>query len=232
MEFRGKEKKRVWIDSQTEEEILKEIIPESKWAKIDMEDKGEYYVVGLMYENGIGVEKDIEQAHISIAYPAPDLTEGSVEVLSVLNNILGGSMSSRLFQTVRENNGLCYSIYSYTSVLPQSGMLGIYVGLSNEMVENAQGLIEEEIDKISSQMVSEEEIKRALSQIKCSVIMSRESAASRMSANGKSMLLLGRVRTEEEILQKVMAVTQEDILNTAKKIFKSGSKALFILKAK
>lgn len=177
-------------------------------------------------------EKDIEQAHISIAYPAPDLTEGSVEVLSVLNNILGGSMSSRLFQTVRENNGLCYSIYSYTSVLPQSGMLGIYVGLSNEMVENAQGLIEEEIDKISSQMVSEEEIKRALSQIKCSVIMSRESAASRMSANGKSMLLLGRVRTEEEILQKVMAVTQEDILNTAKKIFKSGSKALFILKAK
>lgn len=176
--------------------------------------------------------KDIEQAHISIAYPAPDLTQNSVEVLSVLNNILGGSMSSRLFQTVREENGLCYSVYSYTSVLPQAGMMGIYVGLSNEMVENAQRLIEEEIEKISSQEVSGEELKRALSQIKCSVIMSRESAASRMSANGKSLLLLGRVRTEEEILQKVMDVTEKDILNTAKKIFNSGSKAVFILKAK
>lgn len=173
--------------------------------------------------------KDIEQTHISIAYPAPSLDNNSLGVISILNNILGGSMSSRLFQKVREEKGLCYSVYSYTSILPQAGMMGVYVGLASEMTENAMEIIEAETEKISSEEVSTDEIERARSQIKCSVIMSRESAASRMSANGKSQLLLDRVRTDEEILSAILSVTKEDILNLAKKIFKSGNKAVFIL---
>lgn len=138
-------------------------------------------------------------------------------------------MSSRLFQKVREEKGLCYSVYSYTSALPEAGMLGIYVGLAAEMKNEALKIIEDEIEKLSEELVSDEEIERARSQIKCSVIMSRESAASRMSANGKSLLLLGRVKTDEEIIEGIMSVTKEDLKETAGKIFKSGKKAVFIL---
>ena len=173
--------------------------------------------------------KDIEQTHISIAFPAPGLKSDSRGTISILNNILGGSMSSRLFQKVREEKGLCYSVYSYTSALPEAGMLGIYVGLAAEMKNEALKIIEDEIEKLSEELVSDEEIERARSQIKCSVIMSRESAASRMSANGKSMLLLGRVKTDEEIIEGIMSVTKEDLKETAGKIFKSGKKAVFIL---
>ena len=85
--------------------------------------------------------KDIEQAHISIAYPSFDSKDPRIYSAALLNNILGGSMSSRLFQSLRENHGLCYSIYSYTASFPCAGMLGIYAGLSPDTTEQAMQMI-------------------------------------------------------------------------------------------
>ena len=172
--------------------------------------------------------KDIEQTHISIAYPAFDLYDSALYSMSILNNILGGSMSSRLFQKLREDNGLCYSIYSYTASFPQAGMLGIYAGLADNVLHHALDMIDSEIKRISSEKVSDYELGKARSQLKCSIVMSRESAASRMAENGKSLLLMGKVRTDREILKAAMNVTPEDILKTAQRIFGS-SKAVFIL---
>lgn len=174
--------------------------------------------------------KDIEQSHISIAYDAYNLSSNSLYSMSMLNNILGGSMSSRLFQRIREENGLCYSIYSYTAAFPQAGMLGIYAGLADDVINDALEMTEEEISCICNERVSDYELGKAHSQLKCGIVMSRESCGSRMAENGKSFLLLGRVRTGEEILEAAMKVTRDDILKTANEIFQSGDKAVFILK--
>lgn len=176
--------------------------------------------------------KDVEQAHLSIAYRGLDLSSDKLYTMSVLNNILGGSMSSRLFQKVREENGLCYSIYSYTASFPQAGMMGIYAGLADNSLEKALDMIDGEIGRICSEKVSEYELKKALSQIKCGIVMSRESAASHMAENGKSLLLTGRVRTDDEILKAVLSVTEEDILNVANEILGVKERTIFILNNK
>ena len=174
--------------------------------------------------------KDIEQTHISIGYPAYDLSNKNLYSMSVLSNILGGSMSSRLFQKLREENGLCYSIYSYTASFPHAGMMGVYAGLSDEMLDSAMEMTEAEINRICDEKVSDYELSKAKAQLKCSVVMSRESSASRMSGNGKSLLLSGKVRTDRDILKAAEKVTADSILKTANEIFRSGQKTVFILK--
>lgn len=176
--------------------------------------------------------KDIEQTHLSIAYRGLDLSSDKLYTMSVLNNILGGSMSSRLFQKVREDNGLCYSIYSYTASFPQAGMAGIYAGLSDNALCSALDMIDGEIARICSEKVSDYELKKAKSQIKCGIVMSRESVASHMAENGKSLLLTDRVRTADEILKTVLSVTEEDILNVANEILGVKERAIFILNNK
>jgi len=175
--------------------------------------------------------KDIEQTHLSIAFPAYDLSTDKIYSMSILNNILGGSMSSRLFQKIREDNGLCYSIYSYTASFPQAGMLGIYAGLADESLSSALEMIDAEIKEICDKKVSDYELSKAKSQLKCAIVMSGESSGSRMSENGKSLLLLGRVRTSREILSAAKKVTAESIQSCARDIFASGEKAVFILKS-
>ena len=139
-------------------------------------------------------------------------------------------MSSRLFQKIREENGLCYSVYSYTATFPQAGMMGIYAGLADTMLDEAMELIEKETELITKEKVSDYELQKAKSQLRCSVIMSSESVGSRMAINGKSLLLLDRVRTDEEFLEAAEKVSPESILEAANDIFRSGNKAVFILK--
>ena len=189
-----------------------------------------HFLDEVIFHSGRWTEKkDIEQAHLAIAYPSFNMFSERLYSQSLMNNIFGGSMSSRLFQSVRENHGLCYSIYSYTASYPRAGMFGIYAGLSTDAVDKAYDMIEKEIQDICSKPVSDYEIEKARSQLKCSIIMSRESVSARMNENGKSMLLLGRVRTDDEILEKLSGVTPSDILEDANFIFNSGEQAVFIL---
>ncbi len=174
--------------------------------------------------------KDIEQAHLSIVYPSYSIEDDRVFSASLLSGILGGSMSSRLFQKLREENGLCYSIYSYTAFYPAAGLFGIYSGLSEDSVGDAMDMIENEIKRISSEKVSDYELAKAKSQLKCSIFMGEENPASIMSGNGKTLLLFGYVRSNEYILSQSEMVTSEKILEVANEIFQSGQKTVFILK--
>ena len=173
--------------------------------------------------------KDIEQAHLSIAYQSYDLSADKIYTQAVMNNILGGSMSSRLFQKLREDNGLCYSIYSYVASFPQAGMLGIYAGLADSAVDEALEMIDGEIKRICSEKVSQYELLKAQSQIKCSILMSGEGTGSRMADNGKTLLLQDKVRTGEDILKEILSVTKEDILSVANEILGQKERAIFVL---
>ena len=174
-------------------------------------------------------EKDIEQTHLSIAYPGFSVHDKRIYSKSLLNGILGANMSSRLFQKIREENGLCYSIYSYTASFAQTGMLGIYAGFAEENLDKIIEMTENEIKGICREKVSEEEFSKSLSQLKCGLIMGRESNSSRMSANGKSLLVSGHIITDDEILKDAYSLTPDDIRETANEIFESGKKAVFIL---
>ncbi len=185
------------------------------------------------FQSGVWLrKKDIEQTHLALAFPCPCLADDKSYEVSLLNNVFGGSMSSRLFQAVRERNGLCYTIYSYISSYQQAGILGIYVALANQNFELVQSIIDEEIERICTQKLGEREIEKARSQMLCSIIMGSESVSARMNDNGKSQLLLGRMRTEEEIIEKINAISAEKVLKTANAIFKNGKSGKFILESK
>ncbi len=186
--------------------------------------------IPVVFNSGIWRrKKKIEQTHLSIAYPCFTLMDDRIYEVSLLNNIFGGSMSSRLFQSVREKNGLCYSVYSYSTSFPKAGMFGIYTALASQNIERVNSLINEEIERICSDLVSPRELEKARSQTLCSIIMGGESISTKMNDNGKSQLLLGLVRNEKEVTDKINAVSANSIREAAQSIFNKEKCGKFIL---
>ena len=139
--------------------------------------------------------------------------------MQVLNAILGGGMSSRLFQRVREQNGLCYTVYSFCTAYIQTGVCGIYVGTSRETELKAIELILQVIREIVEQGITQEELERTVTQLKSSVLMSLESTSSRMSTIARNEMTYGRAISEDEISAGFDAVTCESVLDMARSIF-------------
>jgi predicted Zn-dependent peptidase len=135
--------------------------------------------------------------------------------LQLYSNILGGSMSSRLFQSVREQKGLAYSVYCTTSSFVDDGMFLIHAGVNTDKMSEAIVAIREELVKFANEGVSDEELLKAKEQYKGHYIFDRERTSSRMSSMGRNQLLLGRVLTDQEILGGVKAVTKSDIMRMA-----------------
>ncbi len=160
--------------------------------------------------------KAIEQNQISIGFPG--LPTGAEErfTMALLSSILGGNMSSRLFQTVREKNGLCYAIYTYTASFLDCGMFGISAAVGRETEQRALALIRDELERFRTDGVTQSELDRAREQVHASVLMAEESTASRMNKLGYSELYLGRVLPADEVLARYDAVTREDILGLAR----------------
>ncbi len=163
--------------------------------------------------------KDIEQSHICIGFKGLELDNKYTYPLLVLNNILGGSMSSRLFQSIREERGLAYSIYSYPSIYKNGGSLVIYAGTNPNQIEEVISLIYSEINDIIENSLSEEEVTKSKEQLKGNYILGLESTSGRMSSIGKSELLLNKIYTPKEILDKIDSVQLADINTVIKKIF-------------
>ncbi len=162
--------------------------------------------------------KDIEQSHICLGTKGLTLGDDRYHTMSLLNNIMGGSMSSRLFQNIREEKGMAYAVYSYTSSYTNDGFFGIYAGVSHNMVEPAVKAIMEELDLLRTRGITEAELSTAKEQLKGSYIFSLESVNGRMAAIGKSTLLLGKTLTAKEVIDKINAVSMDDIMEVAQKI--------------
>jgi len=164
-------------------------------------------------------EKDTEQTHICIGTPGiSQASNDEVYPLLILNNLLGGSMSSRLFQKIREEKGLAYSVYSYPSQYKQTGMFTIYAGMKPSQSLEVIQLIFNEIYDVRTNGVKQDELSQAREQLKGNFILGLESTSSRMSAIGKSLLLLNTINSPTQIIEKINSVTMNDLISVVEKV--------------
>ncbi|MBQ9016498.1 MAG: insulinase family protein [Firmicutes bacterium] len=167
--------------------------------------------------------KDIEQTHLCMAIPSVSLGDDRYYTFVLLSSIFGGSMSSRLFQNIREERGLAYSVASMNAFSSRSGFFTIYAGVAHEKLKETVEAIKYEIEKLCEDGVSEDELAMAKEQMKSSFIFGLENINSRMFNLGKNKLLLDRVFEADEVLQAYDAVTRQDILDAAQLIGQSTS---------
>ncbi len=162
--------------------------------------------------------KDIEQVHLCMGALGLPYNHKDNYVLHCMNSILGGGISSRLFQNIREDRGLVYSVYSYTSAFQDTGQFTIYGGLSQQNLEEFLKLVNQELTKMAENGVSESELTRAREQLKGNLFLGLESVSSRMSRLGKSEICLNKIYTPEEIAEKINKVNQDEIKRLATKM--------------
>lgn len=155
--------------------------------------------------------KDTEQAHLCLATRGFQLSDDRYYPLAIICNIFGGSMSSRLFQNIREEKGLAYSVYAMMSAFSDMGYFNIYAGVAHDKILPAIEGIKEELCKLKEYGISNEELETAKEQIKGSYIFSQENISGRMFSMGKNLMTLGRVYTIEEIIEEIDNVTLADI---------------------
>jgi len=155
------------------------------------------------------ISKDINQTHIALAIPGISLLSDDYYALAIVSEMLGGSMSSRLFQNIREQKGLAYTVYSVPVCYSKTGMFYIYAGVSLGKEALAVEAIAEELDALKKEGISKEDIENVKMRLKSGYIFSQESLSSRMNIMGKNRLLLGRNYTQEETLREIDAVSED-----------------------
>ncbi len=173
--------------------------------------------------------KDIEQVHMCLAFPGIRMGTDDSYVLSVFNTIFGGGMSSRLFQKIREEHGLSYSIYSYNSNYVDTGLFSVYAGLNPNQTQEVLQLILQEIKNLQHNKITEEQLTKTKEQIKSNMLLSLESSSSRMSSIGRSELLLNRILTTDQLAEKVDSVTIPRIYALVDSIFDLNKASLSIV---
>ncbi|MCW2601638.1 MAG: processing peptidase [Frankiales bacterium] len=156
-------------------------------------------------------DRPTEQAHLVVGMHGLARDDERRYALSVLNNALGGGMSSRLFQEIRERRGLAYSVYSYSSHHHDTGMFGVYAGCSPAKVDEVLRLCRDELGAAADKGVTDEEIARAKGQMRGSLALGLEDTGSQMSRIGKAELVHGEVQPVDEILARINAVTPDDV---------------------
>ena len=164
------------------------------------------------------VERSTEQAHIVLGMPALDRNDDDRYVLSVLNHVLGGGMSSRLFQEIREERGLAYSVYSYRAGYEGAGALAVYAGTAPRHVDEVLGLIRAEVDRMAKHGISPRDLDLAKGNLIGTMVLSLEDSGARMSRLGRSQLVHGRVLTFDELVGAIDAVTVDAVARVAERV--------------
>ncbi|MEW6725373.1 MAG: pitrilysin family protein [Bacillota bacterium] len=164
--------------------------------------------------------KDTEQVHLVLGTQGLPFGDERIYQIQVLNTVLGGGISSRLFQQIREDRGLVYNIYSYHSSYHDTGVFCIYCALSGHNVNTVLELVMAEIDKLRREPVDRDELKRAKDQIKGNFLLNLESVNTRLTRLGKSELYLGKIVPPDEVVRKVEAVTAEQVQDLARKLLR------------
>jgi len=163
------------------------------------------------------MERDLEQVHVCFAAVAPSAVDDRRHAAYILNTILGGGMSSRLFQEVREKRGLAYTVYSFISSFSDTGMFGVYAASDPERLEELMTVIGRETTGIVANL-TDEDIRTAKQQIRGNVILAMESSESRMNRLAKGEYYFGRYVPTEEIISAIERVTLDELKETARQI--------------
>ena len=175
------------------------------------------------------VDKSIEQVHVCLCNQGLSITHPERFTGSLMNTILGGNMSSRLFQEIREKRGLAYSVYSFSSLNTDTGLTGVYTGVAPDKVETAVELILNEWHRICDEKISADELSDAMEYTKGNILLSSESTENHMVRIAQNEIHFGRYVPIVETLDKINAVTCEGIQDLANKLFKSSRPSISTL---
>lgn len=179
-----------------------------------------HFVGGAHMEN-----RPLEQLHFTLGWPGVSYHDDRYYAHQLYSTILGGGMSSRLFQEVRESRGLAYSIYSFSSSHAETGLFGVYAGTSPEMVNELVSVIDDEMADVASGP-NEQEFQIASAQLKAGLMMALEATTSRMEQLGRQILIFDRIIPVEEMIGNVDAVTTDDVASVGQELIRSGKPSL------
>ncbi|GAA0783356.1 M16 family metallopeptidase [Hathewaya limosa] len=185
-------------------------------------NKKSFYSTPKMENKFLFRQKDIEQTYFSLGLQGLPIGHKDSYSLILLTNLFGGGASSNLFQKIREELGLCYTIYSYSSALVNTGIITIYAALNSEFIKEAYNEIEKEIFKFSKESLGEEKLRKAKEQLKGNYILGLESTSSRMFNNGKTVINLNKINKPDEILKKIDNINLRDIDRVLDETFRKG----------
>jgi predicted Zn-dependent peptidase len=174
-------------------------------------------------------KKSLEQVQLCLGVPSARMADESRYVTLVLNTVLGGGMSSRLFQTIREERGLAYSIYSDLNPYSDTGSLCVYAGTSADKAVQVVDLVMSEFSRLKNELLSPEELRRAKDQLKGNLLLSLESSMSRMSNLARQEMYFNYFFGQQEILDKVEEVTAEQVSTMANSLFQPDLVAVTLL---
>jgi len=173
--------------------------------------------------------KELEQVHLclgTLGYPYADARRHAYHVL---NTLLGGGMSSRLFQEIRENRGLAYSVYSFQSAYFDTGLLGVYVGTSPQAMLQVVELLTQILSDLKKNRIGADELQLAKEQLKGNLLLSTESTSNRMSKLAMNEVYFGKQLEMEEVIRNIDGVTEDDVLATSQSLFRPEVISLTIL---
>ncbi|MDD5711329.1 MAG: pitrilysin family protein [Smithellaceae bacterium] len=168
------------------------------------------------------LEKELGQVHMVIGTTAPSVSAPDRYTSFVLNTVLGGSTSSRLFQEIREQRGLAYAIHSYLSPYEDAGMMGIYFGAAEDKVQDVMGLIFAEMGNLCREPITGKELYTAKELLKGNFLLSLESTDNRMTRLAKNELCFGHPISVDEVISSIDRVTAEEVMNMAREMFNPG----------
>ncbi|GBD24925.1 putative zinc protease [bacterium HR30] len=175
------------------------------------------------------VEKPLEQVHLCLGTPGISQTAQERYAGYLLNTALGGGMSSRLFQEIRERRGRAYSVYSFLSSYSDAGYLGIYVGTSPEWVREVVDIILAELERLKHEGLKPEELRRVKNQLKGNLLLGMETSDNRMTRIAKNEIFFGRNVPPSELVASIEATTNDEIIALAERLFDPNAMAVALL---
>ncbi|MCW1248789.1 insulinase family protein [Acaricomes phytoseiuli] len=185
--------------------------------------------VEIMGETGVQViPRAVEQANIIMGCPALVATDERRFVMSVLNAALGGGMSSRLFQEIREKRGLAYATYSFSTSYADTGYFGMYAGCAPQKVAQVLGLMDAELARLAAEKLSPVELEKAIGQLSGGIVLALEDTGSRMSRLGRAELVTGEFLDIDETLARIRAVTAREVRELAVELMEAPRTTLIV----
>ncbi len=205
------------IAGNVDEDFIKQV--ELIFKDVQKSQQKREYITPTFIPEKLVRKKETEQAHICLGFNGLAIGHEDIYSLVLLNNILGGSMSSRLFQEVREKKGLAYSVFSYHSSYHDNGMLTVYSGTAPHQLDELYETIMMTLQTISKNGITDKELAKGKEQLKGNLMLSLESTNSRMSRNGKNELLLKRHRSLDETIEEINRVSLTNVNKLSSSIF-------------
>ena len=183
-----------------------------------------------IYTPGFSIkEKDIEQVHLAMGFPGIPVGTDEAYALAAVNTIFGGGMSSRLFQKIREQHGLVYTVYSYNASYADTGLFMVYAALNPANLSEVLSLIAQEVKGMFTDKITAQQLAKSKEQLKSNFLLSLESAAARMNSIGRAQIVLNKILTPDELIAKIDAIDMDAFYNACEKILRLDQVSLSLV---